>query len=388
MSYLLNPDFKLIYQKESSEDLFFKHSWKDCLIQISQLEWEILSHLVKHRDQHKTLAYLRQSYEADNNILHQLIEYSLEIELLIPEESYEAYLNQKHQKIKQGISTWKMGVIKLFSLLSIPIEFIGSGNLRFYKIAKIPLENTWIEVLAKNSIFQYAFISLNIILFTMGIYPIVNNAQFLQQWLSFELWGESSMLLPFLIVGLLVTSFLHELAHYTTYLRYGGMVADLGFSWVLGFIPFIHITTNSLHFWENNTHKRIVILAGILLDLSLFLGINFILNLNLDKVWLSHWQFIQGFIAFRVLFNSIPFIPGTDGYFLVSDWLKEPALFHEASRSFQKFKSTIFQREAKVLLTKDYIYLAYILMSYCFITAYYCLLALWIILPYFISILP
>lgn len=387
MYYLINPDYKLIYAKESTEDLYFKHTWKDMLIQISQFEWEILTHLVNHRDENVTLDFMRQSYEADKNILNQLIQYSKELELLIPEEAYDEYQKQKNLIQKQSISNWKMGISQLFSYISIPLEFIGRGNLRFYKIAKIPLENTWMELLAKNYSFQKAIQYISIILSILGIWKCFFDPHIIQNWLQFELLL-SPFLLPFLLIGLILTTFLHELAHYITYLKYGGLIADLGFSLVLGFIPFIHINTNSLHFWENQRQRVWVISAGIIMDISLLLSINIILGLDINKVWLSHWQFFQCFIAFRIIFNTIPFIPGTDGYFLLSEWIQEPALFHEASRTLQKFKSIIFRTEAIQLKSKDYLYLAYIMMSYCFITAYYCLLALWIIAPYFISILP
>ncbi|MHA8060252.1 hypothetical protein PQG22_03115 [Aquirufa beregesia] len=387
MNYVINPDFKLIYAKESTEELFFKHTWKDMLIQISQCEWEILSHLVNNRDENKTLAYMMQSYDADQSILNQLIQYSQEIELLILEDALEEYQKQKTIFQKQSLSTWKMGISQLLSYISIPIEFIGRGNLRFYKIAKIPLEKTWMETWAKNYWTQNLSQILALFIMVIGIGQVIFKPQFIEHWLEFELLS-SPYLLPFLLLGLLFSTFLHEFAHYIIYLKHGGLVADLGFSFVLGFIPFVHINTNSLHFWENQRHRIEVIVAGIILDISLLMGINIILNWNLDTIWMSHWQFLQCFIAFRIAFNAIPFIPGTDGYFLLSEYLHEPALFHEASRALNKCKSTLFRKEVNKLKPKDYLYVSYIIMSYCFITAYYCLLALWIIVPYFISIIP
>ncbi|MFY9160509.1 hypothetical protein [Aquirufa ecclesiirivi] len=387
MNYIFNPDYKLIYSKESTEELYFKHTWKDTLIQISQCEWNILSHLVKNRDENKTLIYLMQSYDADQSILNQLIQYSLETELIIWEDALEAQQKQKTLFQNQSLSNWKLVISQLFSYVSIPIEFIGRGNLRFYKVAKIPLEKTWMESWAKNQMAQTLFQIVVILLMITGIGQIIYNPQFIKQWQDFELIN-SPILLPFLISGLLVSTFLHEFAHYLIYLKHGGLVADLGFSFVLGFIPFVHINTNSLHFWDNQRHRVEVILAGILLDISLVLGINIFLDWEMEKIWLSHWQFLQCFIAFRIIFNAIPFIPGTDGYFLLSEYLHEPALFHEASRSIKKFKTSLFQLNVNTLKPKDYLFVGYILMSYCFISAYYCLLALWIILPYFIRFIP
>lgn len=387
MNYVINPDFKLIYAKESTDDLYFKHNWKDMLIQISQCEWEILSHLVNNRDENKTLAYIKQSYDADIAILNQLIQYSQEIELLMHEDALEAYQNQKNKKITQNITAWKLAVTQLFSFLNIPIEFIGRGNLRFFKIAKIPLEKTWMEKWAKNVWVQNLSSIASFLLIVLGIGQLAFHPTFIEHWLEFELLS-SPYLIPFLILGLLSSTFLHEFAHYLIYLRYGGLVADLGFSLVLGFIPFVHINTNSLHFWDNHKHRIQVILAGIILDISLVLGINILLNWEMDKIWFSHWQFLQCFIAFRIVFNAVPFIPGTDGYFLLSEFLHEPALFHEASRSLKKCKSVLFRIESIELTAKDYLYGSFIIMSYGFISAYYCLLALWIIVPYFISIIP
>lgn len=387
MNYIFNPDYKLIYSKESTEELYFKHTWKDTLIQISQCEWNILSHLVKNRDENKTLIYLMQSYDADRSILNQLIQYSLETELIIWEDALEAQQKQKTLFQNQSLSNWKLVISQLLSYVSIPIEFIGRGNLRFYKVAKIPLEKTWMESWAKNQMAQTFFQIMVILLMFTGIGQIIYNPQFIKQWQDFELIN-SPILLPFLISGLLVSTFLHEFAHYLIYLKHGGLVADLGFSFVLGFIPFVHINTNSLHFWDNQRHRVEVILAGILLDISLVLGINIFLDWEMEKIWLSHWQFLQCFIAFRIIFNAIPFIPGTDGYFLLSEYLHEPALFHEASRSIKKFKTSLFQLNVNTLKPKDYLFVGYILMSYCFISAYYCLLALWIILPYFIRFIP
>ncbi|MFL0161500.1 hypothetical protein [Aquirufa salirivi] len=387
MNYIFNPDYKLIYAKESTEELYFKHTWKDTLIQISQCEWNILSHLVKNQDENKTLIYLMQSYDADRSILNQLIQYSLETELILFEDALEAHQKQKSLFQNQSLSNWKLVISQLLSYVSIPIEFIGRGNLRFYKVAKIPLEKTWMESWAKKQIAQKLFQILVILLMIIGIGQIIYNPQFIKQWQDFE-FINSPILLPFLISGLLVSTFLHEFAHYLIYLKHGGLVADLGFSFVLGFIPFVHINTNSLHFWDNQRHRVEVIFAGIFLDMSLVLGINILMDWEMEKIWLSHWQFLQCFIAFRIIFNAIPFIPGTDGYFLLSEYLHEPALFHEASRSIKKFKSALFQLNVNTLKPKDYLFVGYILMSYCFISAYYCLMALWIILPYFIRFIP
>lgn len=387
MNYIINPDIKLIYAKESTEELYFKHNWKDLLIKISRCEWDILSHLVKNRDPHKTLLFLKQSYDADQSILNQLIQYSLEIELLLIEETLDEYQKQRTIFQKQNISTWKLSISHLLAYLSIPIEFIGRGNLRFFKIAKIPLEKTWMETWAKHHSLQNLCQILVISLIIAGISPLIFDPQYLQHWSEFELVS-SAFLLPFLICGLLLSTFLHEFAHYLIYLKHGGLVADLGFSLVLGMIPFVHINTNSLHFWDNQRHRIEVILAGIILDISLVLGINIILLGEMDKIWISHWQFLQLFIAFRIVFNIIPFIPGTDGYFLLSEYLHEPALFHEASRSLKNFKSALFRWSFYTLKAKDYLYAGYIILSYGCITMYYCLLALWIIFPYFISIIP
>ncbi|RXK49826.1 hypothetical protein [Aquirufa rosea] len=387
MNYLLNPDFKLIYSNKSAGDLYFKHTWKDTLILISQVEWEILNHLVTHKDCQLSLEFISKNFEAEENVLQDLIQYSEEIGLLMTEDAFKIYLLQKSANQKAHFSAWKLILSQCFYFLSIPIEFIGKGNLRFYKIAKIPLEKSWMEFIAQKKWVQLAGQLLTLFLLLAGIFPLLFIDGYVQKWLDIDLHS-NQLLLPFLISGLLFTTFLHEFAHYLIYLKYGGLVADLGFSLVLGFIPFVHINTNSLHFWENQKHRITVITAGIFFDISLLVGINVILQQISDITWISHWKILQCFIAFRILFNAIPFIPGTDGYFLLTEWMGEPALFHEASRSFQKWKSNFFHRNEIAITGKDYLYLSYIVLSYCFITAYYCLLALWIIIPYLISVFP
>ena len=184
-----------------------------------------------------------------------------------------------------------------------------------------------------------------------------------------------------IVFGILFSTFLHEFGHYLLYKRYGGETSEMGFALVLGILPFIYVSTNSLYLWDKKSNRIRVTAAGILVDLLLLIIILdlFLVFQNKEIVFL--FLFFVYFISVRIIFNLIPFIPATDGYFLLTDLISNPSLFYDAGRASKNTWENIRQLNFYKIKTKEVVYTFYIICSYLFITAYYTLIGLVILLP-------
>jgi hypothetical protein len=164
------------------------------------------------------------------------------------------------------------------------------------------------------------------------------------------------------------------------YRKHGGQTSEMGLALVLGFLPFIYVSTNSLYLWDNKRTRMLVTAAGILVDLVLTLAV-LLLYLNLPSFIALFFLY---FLLIRIAFNIMPFIPATDGYFLLTEIVSNPSLFSDAGLSFNKVFICLKKRQFNEISRKDLSYTLYLLMSYLFITAYYTSMSLIIIVPFLI----
>jgi hypothetical protein len=385
MKTILNPDVKVIYRK--TDEVFLKNSFTNTLFSLSEGEFEVLSHYCKIEDSEKTIQYFQEKYDFDKDFLDALIQKSKEIEIIETEE----YLQKKEKKSKpfSPIMNYCIGIFNNISnLLGLRTKFIFRGNLRFFKIFTIDLKGTLLDKIAISKLGQNVLLISYWLISLISIIGLINiRTERLSMEYILNLSPSITIITVFLIVlGILLSTFLHEFGHYLLYKRYGGETSEMGFALVLGMLPFMYVSTNSLYLWDNKQKRMIVTGAGIMVDLLLASIIlwSFILTSNQQLAFIL--IFFLYYISIRVIFNLMPFIPATDGYFLLTDVISNPSLFYDAGKSskktWQHFKTFNF----KEIKTKELFYMAYLLSAYIFITAYYSLMGIIILVPFLIRL--
>lgn len=390
MESLLNPDVKLIYLKASSEEVFFKNIYTGSLLSMSEGEYELLTDFSKTQSVEKTLLNFREAYEIDTSFLETLIQRAKDTDMLLT----DSYLQRKEES-KNLPAHHSPRVMYIVGLLNaflakwhLRTALVFRGNIRFYKILTIDLTETWLEKAVVSPLGQRVAIGLFWLTFIASLVGIYTApAEHMSVDYVYGIAPPSGLVVTLLLlVGLLISTLLHELGHYLLYRRYGGETSEMGLAMVLIFLPFIYVSTNSLYLWDDKKKKMLVTLAGIMVDLALA-SVNLWLFLVVaapDSSFLL--LFFLYFISFRIVFNLMPFIPATDGYFLLTDLISNHSLYHDAGLSFRKVWQGLVSRRLEKLTAKDYGYAAYLILSYVFITAYYCMMALVIVLPFMVRI--
>lgn len=386
MKIKLNPDVKVIYRK--ADEVFLKNTHNNSLFSMSEGEYEVLSYFSQIQDYKKTVQFFEEKYEFDEDFLHALIKKSIEIEVIETEE----YLSKKAKSFKYHspfITFCLVWLNQISKRLKLRTTFVLRGNLRFYKLFTVDLKSTYFDKLANSKLGQNIFLTIYwFVLVSSIVITFYLPISHLSSDFIYGLSPINTVVAIFTIVfGILFSTFLHEFGHYLLYKRYGGETSEMGFALVLGLLPFIYVSTNSLYLWDKKSNRIKVTMAGILVDILLLITIlDLFLALQNQEIVFILLFFIY-FISVRIIFNLMPFIPATDGYFLLTDLISNPSLFYDAGRSSKSTLQNIMQMNFYKIKTKEVVHTFYIICSYLFITAYYTLIGLVILLPNLIRLL-
>jgi Zn-dependent protease len=385
MKTILNPDVKVIYR--NADEVFLKNTHNNVLISMSEGEFEVLTYYSKIQDSEKTIQFFQEKYDFDRDFLDALIKKSEEIEIIETEE----YLLKKEKNSKSHspfITYCILWLNRLSNFLRLRLTFVFSGNLRFYKIFTVDLKATYLDKVAlskfsQNSLLTVYWLILFFSIFTLSTLP---TGRLSSDYISSLTPVNTFAAICTIVLGILISTFLHEFGHYLLYKRYGGETSEMGFALVLGILPFMYVSTNSLYLWKKKSNRIRVTGAGILVDFLLLITILdlFLVIQNQELVFLLLFFFY--FIFVRIIFNLMPFIPATDGYFLLTDLISNPSLFYDAGKASKNTWQNIKELNFKSIKIKEYAYTFYIIGSYLFITAYYTLMSLIILFPLLIRL--
>lgn len=386
MKTILNPDVKVIYR--NADEVFLKNTYSNVLISMSEGEFEVLSYYSKIQNIEKTIQFFQEKYDFDKDFLDALIKKSEEIEIIETEE----YLLKKEKSSKSHSPFMTYCILwlnRLSNLLSLRITFVFSGNLRFYKIFTVDLKATYLDKVATSKFSQNGLLILYwfILFFSIFSFFTLSNDRLSDEFISNITPNNTFSTVFTIVLGILISTFLHEFGHYLLYKRYGGETSEMGFALVLGILPFMYVSTNSLYLWKKKSNRIRVTGAGILVDFLLLVTIVDLYLVIQTQELVFLLLFFSYFIFVRIIFNLMPFIPATDGYFLLTDLLSNPSLFYDAGKASKNTWQNIKEFNFKNIKVKEYAYTFYIICSYLFITAYYTLMSLIILFPFLIRLL-
>ena len=177
-------------------------------------------------------------------------------------------------------------------------------------------------------------------------------------------WHHRLMLLPVLLLMLAGTLVLHELAHALTCKHFGREVKAFGFTFLNRMIPIVYADVTDI--WMTTRKARIAVsFAGPASGLIIS-AIASIVAQFLPYTTASSFLWVYALIVLMLsLGNLYPCLYiESDGYHLLSDALRMPALREHARRFTRERLTMVLQRKSTQPLTSDErIYLSYAIAS-------------------------
>ncbi len=391
----LNPFCDIITKDEERGAIILKNRTTNALIRLSLIEYDIIRNYSASNDLRLVLQQYSQEYDLDYTTLNTLIGNACKFSLLINKASLEdatkkmLLLNRK-STIQAAVeycllflSTW------LYNLLGIRIKVEMRGNFRFYKILAIDIKDSVLERLSSNKTFQrvlgFSFcLSILIFLIVLIISTLLP--------VSFQYVIHRATLSPFmtiliLMVAITLSYFIHEMGHYFIYKYFRGTTSEIGFAFLYVFLPVMYTSTDSMHLWTNKWRKIKVEMGGILMDIWIVLVLLFLLGFvkNFDVLFILYVVLI--FVSVRLITNFNFFIPGTDGYYMVIDFLGKEKWYESIYEKVKRDYQLLLRGQLGSLITslKETWYShVYILTSWVFIFAYWLATFMALFLPYYI----
>ena len=387
MMPVFNPDYQLVYRKETTEQLYFQNVFFGTLVQLSEIEYTILGAYVEHGDYASTAAQFAAEFDFEPEFIPQLVDRAQSLDLLLTDDYLERKKKADNQHNGQFIeylryATYWISSLSLLKKLQIKAEF--KGNFRFLRLLSLDFKDSWLERACTSRYGKAVLLLLGLVAVIMALFSIMQSGLAglaPQRLLQIEPMG-----LPYftfiVIGGLLGGTFLHELGHYVLYRHYGGQTNVIGLALTLGMFPALYVTTNSLYFWEKQYQRLLVTAAGLFVDFAQALVLLALL-LRAPSPAVTYYSLVFLYLtAVRILANINPFIPGTDGYFLATDILNRPALYQSAAFATTEAIHHLRRFSIGRITAKQWAAFVYLTLSVLSITLYYSMLGASLLLSF------
>ncbi|GBU06787.1 hypothetical protein AwDysgo_01180 [Bacteroidales bacterium] len=340
-----NKNFCLI--EETEDTLLFRNNVTEALVSMSTIERDIIMYYVKIASIDKTVDAFKASYELDATVVDQLISKAIDLKLIVEPDYNEASVQRK-KRIRNLFVTNKIQYVLarliffINSLLHINIVPIFMGDMRFYKLFSIDLNNSMIKKMFVNVKFQAILMVLFGILFLcQTLFFVINDNSLVFSGFAHSSAGSMGSFAIFVFM-ILIALFFHELAHYFVYKRYGGSSDEIGFGLMYFVFPVMYTNIINVHFWTSKWKKIRLSLAGIFFDVYMLLSITNILSINLEaSVFTLCISYLYFYYVVQIAMNLNFLIPGTDGYYAFTDFFNLDRLFGGSYDEFKKLQKNI-----------------------------------------------
>lgn len=327
--YFFNTN-NIIYEKSNGIILFINKE-SDQVIKISELEYELVLRLCQ-LDTEDQIIKEHQDSGVTKEFLAMLVETAVTLRLLINEENIF-----EHGRNRLATFLYNTCEKLLSKQKSLRPEF--KKTFLLYKVFSFDGSQTWLgkafskKIMAR--VFLSVLLSLSSILMIWLMYSY-NLNWFLSIFRASIVKVHFSPYKFLLLCQLLVTTtwIWHEIGHYIIYKSYAGKKDEFGIGLLYFFLPVLFVSTNSVSLWDNKLKKVLVSLGGTVFDLVFIIGALVFITVNhatmpAATVILSISIFS---ILFRFIFNLNCFLPGSDGYFILSDTLGINNLYKKSAQ--------------------------------------------------------
>lgn len=299
---------------EQQDDLLLKVKDADYLVKLSKLEYDIISYYCRVLNKEAVLAFFSTQVEIGAQQLDLLLDLAEQKKIIVQE------VGTKSQYIVQLRWKRRKAILELFSL-----DFTC----------------TWLEhfVEKKKVLFILFVLIIGLIIsawFYLNLYPIAFEENY--KTTLYLVPYTFKQLIVFIYIGAFYSIVIHEWGHYLFYKLYGGKCSIFGVGLLFYIIPVFYA---KLYVKQLPKKKyRLVTYAGG----AIFDGITVLLILVATVVWkeahpalafIGYTMLIS--IGIRSLFNVNVFLPYTDGYFILNEWVGKESLWQESYLVFKGF---------------------------------------------------
>jgi hypothetical protein len=375
----LNPDYELVYIDQEEDKVFLKNHFFKNMVSLSKAEYEIIQYYVDHPNHEEVFAHYSQQYDISRDFVYALVSRA-ELSGVLTNEKYLARKEKVKEESKSRVDNFFVYFIiskvqTLVSLFGLKAKLESIGNFKYYRLLSFDLERTVLKRWVSKRFVQTTIIALYFITLAMVAYALISIDSYSIDKSAFKLSiSQAFLVIPILLVGFIIFTFLHEIGHFLLYKKYGGLTSEMGFAFMMGIIPTLYVTTSSLHLWKSRGKRLLVMAGGTLVDILLLL-LCLYFTYSSGSGTISFYGYIFSvMMVYRIVFNINPFIPRTDGYFVLCDLISN-STFHNAS--YVTFTSVIVKVKSlqwRTISLSEVVHAFYFVMSIFFIVTNYILL--------------
>ncbi|TGE21373.1 hypothetical protein E5K00_13875 [Hymenobacter aquaticus] len=393
MNVLLNPDFELIFRREQDDgdELFFKDRLRGNLLRLSAIEYEIIAYFSEQNSYEQVVRHYAQEFDIDTGFVVQLTNKALETKLLVDDNYQQEKLRRQYtgnQIVNNILSYYLYQLNPLLRRLHLAVVPEFKGNFRFFKLFSVDFTASGFNRLIGRRGVQQGLMAATALLL-LGLVAAVAHLLAGISWSEVAAavaYPGGGWVVPLLVLGTVITSLLHECGHLVVYRRFGGQTSQMGLALLLTVFPAVYVTMDSLYLWDSKRQRFLVTIAGVVVDAVVVAGLLVFLLTRAHGPGAFYAAVLLYITVVRTVTNLNPFIPGTDGYFILADVLGRSALYQECFDASKKCLARVL-RGGPAVSGAHVLGLAYIVASVCCISFYYLLFAVALFTPLFLRLL-
>lgn len=355
-----NKDYMVIGDVNQQEVLLLKHKATHRVFKMSNTEYKILKWFGDGHSAESIKSYLFDEFDVTDEVLREIIASGAKLGLLVERENV-VITNSRDLKPVSRIRYIFYLILKFLNVNPERLKLDSSSSFNLVKLLKWhpkPL------TLYHYKILLYALATLVIVVYVF----IYFSSELFINWSNIFYQLSQLNIIHILFIALpisLIISLMHELSHYIVYKYYGGIQNEIGFGLLYRVVPIFYTTTEDIIIWKSKSKKIQVAFAGIINDL-LFLAIfSQFINFFDDGLFRSISCFILFSLIIKLVYNSNPFSPGSDMYFILIDILNEKISF---SKLHEKIKLIL---KGNKISNIGYLELLYVILCYLSIAFYF-----------------
>ncbi|MDD2617466.1 MAG: hypothetical protein PHT87_01555 [Bacteroidales bacterium] len=366
-----NEDY-LIFDKNASE-LILKNDNNGALVSLSEAEYELLQYYAANNN-YESVCRQMKDYRIEKELFDTLTDNACRLGLLI-----RADVHKKGEAKSSGL---KLIAYFFFVRLITIIGKIGrlklvaecKGNLRFYKLCSLELNNSILHKLAVSERLQKILLPLYILLMVL-----LSSFLLFMPGAEIRFSGFGMTKIPvlwfflLLVLSIFICLFVHETGHYLCYMRYGGISNSMGLGLMFLVFPVMYTHITQVQLWQDKQRKIKLSLAGILMDLLIMLLLlNILSRYHKPDLFALLAACLFYYYVIQLLSNLNVFFPGTDGYYVFEDLIGKERLFGDSYECFKVFIKHPFAKKAP---PKSFGHLLYFFLSCINISLYWFMIA-------------
>ena len=295
-----------------------------------------------------------------NTAVYNLLNIIIENQLISIHELCKNYLKIYNEEIAEEDALHSIKLLLKGGVLSSPGFEPQKRKNNYLKFRFVLIAKKTVITLASfftflyHKLFKWAFlISLPFVCF--GAYYIAFNKSFIP---------ESKLSYGVYLSLILISILFHELGHASALLKYKQKPGEIGIGLYLYIIPVFYTSLSNA--WRLNTRQRLIVdFGGVYFQ---YITVIFFL---IGSVFFPELHFVPFSILIIILYQFNPFIR-LDGYWILSDWLKQDQLLISAQKLLDIFfldliKGNPIQLEKKqiplfiyAIINKTYILFIYL----------------------------